>query len=163
MRAYVLSLSLSLFFFLLPCTTCLYFTYFFNWFLSPLCYISAIQGDASSWTAEVPSSVSGLLGSCVVIPCSFDYPEPKKKPSEFTGIWAEETHRVIYHPEDSKVMQDYRYRTQLLGDLRQKSCSLKIDPLHASDRGPFHFRIEIEDHNKYSYLHNQVSITITSK
>uniref|UniRef100_A0A8C7CR58 Ig-like domain-containing protein n=1 Tax=Oncorhynchus kisutch TaxID=8019 RepID=A0A8C7CR58_ONCKI len=86
--------------------------------------------DASSWTADVPKSVSGLRGSCIVIPCSFNYPEPEKKPSKFTGIWFKGTHDTIYHPDSSNIIKDYRGRTELVGDLRQKNCSLRIDPLH---------------------------------
>uniref|UniRef100_A0A673Z1D7 Immunoglobulin domain-containing protein n=1 Tax=Salmo trutta TaxID=8032 RepID=A0A673Z1D7_SALTR len=119
--------------------------------------------DASSWTAEVPSSVSGLQGSCIVIPCSFNYPEPEEKPSEFTGIWFKDTHDTIYHPDSSNIIKDYRGRTELVGDLRQKNCSLRIDPLHPSDKGPFFFRVEIEDQNKYSYIHDTVSIAVSSK
>uniref|UniRef100_A0A8C7C867 Ig-like domain-containing protein n=1 Tax=Oncorhynchus kisutch TaxID=8019 RepID=A0A8C7C867_ONCKI len=104
--------------------------------------------EASSWTAEVPSSVSGLQGSCIVIPCSFNYPEPEKKPSKFTGIWFKGTHDTIYHPDSSNIIKDYRGRTELVGDLRQKNCSLRIDHLHRSDKGPFHFRVEIKDENK---------------
>uniref|UniRef100_A0A8C8HHF0 Ig-like domain-containing protein n=1 Tax=Oncorhynchus tshawytscha TaxID=74940 RepID=A0A8C8HHF0_ONCTS len=114
--------------------------------------------EASSWTAEVPSSVSGLQGSCIVIPCSFNYPEPEKKPSKFTGIWFKGTHDTIYHPDSSNIIKDYRGRTELVGDLRQKNCSLRIDHLHRSDKGPFHFRVEIKDENKYSYIHDTVSI-----
>uniref|UniRef100_A0A8C7CDS5 Ig-like domain-containing protein n=1 Tax=Oncorhynchus kisutch TaxID=8019 RepID=A0A8C7CDS5_ONCKI len=104
--------------------------------------------DASSWTADVPKSVSGLRGSCIVIPCSFNYPEPEKKPSKFTGIWLKGTHDTIFHPDISNIIKDYRGRTELVGDLRQKNCSLRIDPLHDSDKGSFTFRIEMEDHNK---------------
>uniref|UniRef100_A0A673YZQ1 Ig-like domain-containing protein n=1 Tax=Salmo trutta TaxID=8032 RepID=A0A673YZQ1_SALTR len=116
--------------------------------------------DASSWTAEVPKSVSGLQGSCIVIPCSFNYPEPEEKPSEFTGIWFKDTHDTIYHPDSSNIIKDYRGRTELVGYLRQKNCSLRIDPLHHSDKGPFHFRVEIKDQNKYSYIHDTVSIAV---
>ncbi|KAM4600966.1 sialic acid-binding Ig-like lectin 14 [Polymixia lowei] len=120
------------------------------------------QGDASSWTAEIPNSVTGLLGSCVVIPCSFDYPAPNTNNPEFTGMWTEETNHIIYHPDVSKVMQNYRNRAEIIGDLRRKNCSLKINPLRLSDTGPFHFRIEIKDYDKFSYKQNKVSITIMS-
>ncbi|XP_038850572.1 B-cell receptor CD22-like [Salvelinus namaycush] len=118
--------------------------------------------DTSSWTAEVPNSVSGLQGSCIVIPCSFNYPEPKIKPSEFTGIWFKDTYEVIYHPDSSNAITDYRHRTELVGDLRQKNCSLRIDPLHRSDEGPFTFRIEIKNYNKASYKDDRVSIAVSS-
>uniref|UniRef100_A0A4W5RET9 Ig-like domain-containing protein n=1 Tax=Hucho hucho TaxID=62062 RepID=A0A4W5RET9_9TELE len=118
--------------------------------------------DASSWTVQVPSSVSGLQGSCIVIPCSFNYPEPEKKPSKLTGIWFKDTHDTIYHPVSSNIIKDYRGRTELVGDLWQKNCSLRIDPLHLSDKGPFTFRIEMEDHNKYSYRDDTVSIAVSS-
>uniref|UniRef100_A0A4W5MC55 Ig-like domain-containing protein n=1 Tax=Hucho hucho TaxID=62062 RepID=A0A4W5MC55_9TELE len=118
--------------------------------------------DASSWTVEVPSSVSGLQGSCIMIPCSFNYPEPDEKPSKLTGIWFKDTHDTIYHPDSSSIIKDYRGRTELVGDLRQKNCSLRIDPLHRSDKGPFTFRIEMEDHDKYSYIHDTVSIAVNS-
>uniref|UniRef100_A0A673XGR9 Ig-like domain-containing protein n=1 Tax=Salmo trutta TaxID=8032 RepID=A0A673XGR9_SALTR len=85
--------------------------------------------EASSWTAEVPVSVSCLQGSCIVIPCSFNYPEPENKPSEFTGIWFKDTYEVSYHTDSSNIT-DYRGRTELVGNLRQKNCSLRIDPLH---------------------------------
>ncbi|XP_029535117.1 sialoadhesin-like isoform X2 [Oncorhynchus nerka] len=117
--------------------------------------------DASSWTAEVPSSVSGLQGSPIVIPCSFNYSKPEKKPSEFTGIWFKDKNEIIYHPDSSKIIQDYKGRTELVGDLRQKNCSLRIDPLHCSDKGPFTFRIEIKDHDKYLYKDNTVSIAVS--
>ncbi|XP_064802159.1 sialic acid-binding Ig-like lectin 13 [Oncorhynchus masou masou] len=131
-------------------------------FLTYFFWLGVMGVEASSWTAEVPKSVSGLQGSCIVIPCSFNYPEPEKKPSKLTGIWLKDTYEVIYHPDSSNIIKDYRGRTELVGDLRQKNCSLRIDPLHDSDKGAFTFRIEIKDHNKYSYKEDTVSITVSS-
>ncbi|KAG7242183.1 hypothetical protein INR49_024229 [Caranx melampygus] len=121
------------------------------------------QSEASSWTNDVPSSVKGVIGSCVVIPCSFNYPDPKKKVTKFTGIWTEATSHVIYHPVESKIMQQYRGRTELLGDVAQKNCSLKIDHLRQSDRGPFYFRIEIEGLDNFSFKERSVSVTVVDK
>ncbi|XP_031154737.1 myelin-associated glycoprotein-like isoform X1 [Sander lucioperca] len=133
-----------------------------KWPLFFVCLCSkGSQTEVSSWTIKVPSSVKGLPGSCVVIPCSFNYPDPSSVVTEFTGMWAEGAHVLIYHPDKSTVKQQYRSRTELLGDIRQKNCSLKIDPLQQSDQGPFYFRIEMAGYDKFSYKENTVSITMS--
>jgi len=75
----------------------------------------------------------------------------------------DDNENVIFHPQKAKIHQDYRDRTSLLGDVSRKDCSLKIDPLRRSDTGPFYFRIEIKDHNNYSYKEKKVSISMISK
>ncbi|XP_040923742.1 sialic acid-binding Ig-like lectin 14 [Betta splendens] len=127
-----------------------------------LCF-TAIHSGASFWTITLPSSVKGLVGSCVVIPCSYNYPDPKKTVSQFTGIWKDQTNQVIYHSDPSKTVQEYKTRTELVGDITRKDCSLKIDPLQQSDQGPFHFRIEIGNYEKYSYEGNRVPIAMISE
>lgn len=116
---------------------------------------------ATSWTVEVPSSVKGLLSSCVVIPCSYSYPHATV--NTFTGIWTDDRNQAIYHPTESKILEQYRRRTQLLGDLREKNCSLMIENLQQSDGGPFHFRIELGGYNSFSFLNKKVSISMTGK
>ncbi|XP_040923743.2 myelin-associated glycoprotein-like, partial [Betta splendens] len=134
-----------------------------NWLLVVmfLCF-TATQSGASSWTVTLPSSVKGLVGSCVVIPCSYNYPDPKKTVSQFTGIWRDQRNQVIYHSDPSKTVQEYKTRTKLVGKITQKDCSLKIDPLQQSDQGPFHFEIEIGGYDTYSYATKEVSITFVS-
>ncbi|KAK2844405.1 hypothetical protein Q5P01_011064 [Channa striata] len=125
-------------------------------------HFKVFQTKSSSWTVTVPSTIKGLPGSCVVIPCSYNYPDPGKKVTEFTGIWTDATGHVIYHQVHSKILPAYQTRTELQGNIAHNNCSLKIDPLQQSDQGPFHFRIEIGGFDKYSYKDNAVSIAMNS-
>ncbi|XP_028325973.1 myelin-associated glycoprotein isoform X4 [Gouania willdenowi] len=135
----------------------------FKWVLFVVCLrFEGAQTKLSSWTLEMPTHVKGFPGSCVVIPCLFNYPDPESRATGFTGIWTDDSNHVIYHPVQSKMLQQYRGRTTLMGDIRQRNCSLKIDPLQESDHGPFHFRIEMDNYEKYSYIEQKVSITVPS-
>ncbi|XP_053288953.1 B-cell receptor CD22 isoform X1 [Pleuronectes platessa] len=131
-------------------------------FLVWLCF-NVAQTEASSWTINVPSTVKGHPGSCVVIHCSYNYPDNGKKATQFTGIWTDATHHVVYHPVKSNIAPQYRDRTEMLGNIEHKNCSLKIDPLQQSDQGPIVFRIEMEHLDKFSYKDHQVSITMIGK
>lgn len=112
----------------------------------------------------MPSSVKGLRGSCVV-PCSYDYPAGEhQKVNIFTGIWkTTERDQVIYHATESKILEQYRRRTNLVGNIREKNCSLMIQNLQEPDGGSFYFRIELEGYAKFSYLTKKVVISVTGK
>uniref|UniRef100_A0A3Q1I1U3 Si:dkey-238d18.5 n=1 Tax=Anabas testudineus TaxID=64144 RepID=A0A3Q1I1U3_ANATE len=74
----------------------------------------------------------------------------------YTGIWYTKTNDVIYHKDKNQIKQEYKGRTELVGNITQKNCSLKIDPLRQSDQGPFYFRIELGGYNQYTYRNNEV-------
>ena len=132
--------------------------------ISAFLFISASGGESSSWTADIPSSITALMGSCVVIPCSFDYPHFVPKPStKFTRVWFDQDQHMVYHPNSTLVAEAFRGRVALLGDESGKDCSLVINPVRTSDTGPFHFRIEITGYNNYSYREKPVSVTVKSK
>uniref|UniRef100_A0A672K661 Si:dkey-238d18.5 n=1 Tax=Sinocyclocheilus grahami TaxID=75366 RepID=A0A672K661_SINGR len=108
-------------------------------------------------------SVVGLSGSCVLIPCTFSYPANEKTYTEFTGIWYKGNEKsTVYHTDTSKIIDSFKGRT-LIGDLRKNDCSLKISSLSSSDAGPFMFRIEIKDLNKYTYKKKEEIVSITVK
>ncbi len=115
--------------------------------------------NAGEWSAKMPESVVGLSGSCVVIPCTFSYPANGRTYTEFTGIWYKE-YSTVYHTDTSKIIDSFKGRTSLIGDLRKNDCSLKISSLSSSDTGPFMFRIEIKHLDKFTYEKNKVSITV---
>ncbi|XP_035289341.1 myelin-associated glycoprotein-like isoform X6 [Anguilla anguilla] len=129
------------------------------WFYAIYSYVLNVH--AASWTAEIPQTISALQGSCVVVPCKFNYPDREIKPTDLTGIWHTTNQDIyIYHPDSSKVMEEFRGRTNLIGDIARKDCSLRINHLKKKDNGPFIFRIEIRDFDKYSYKDKSVSIDV---
>uniref|UniRef100_A0A8C1MM01 Si:dkey-238d18.5 n=1 Tax=Cyprinus carpio TaxID=7962 RepID=A0A8C1MM01_CYPCA len=113
-------------------------------------WLKASPANAGEWSAKMPESVVGLSGSCVLIPCTFSYPENEKTYTEFTGIWYKEYSAVVYNKDTSKIAGSFKGRTSLIGDLRQNDCSLKINSLSSSDAGSFMFRTEMK-YFKYSY------------
>ncbi|XP_030606482.1 myelin-associated glycoprotein-like [Archocentrus centrarchus] len=123
-------------------------------------FITVAPTEASSWTINVPPSVKGLLGSCVVIPCTYNYPNPPNEVQNFTGIWYDGKAQAIYHSDASQILEQFRNRTQLLGDISKKNCTLMIDNLQQSDGRPFYFRIEIKGYDQYSYLNKKVPLSV---
>uniref|UniRef100_A0A8C1GB28 Si:dkey-238d18.5 n=1 Tax=Cyprinus carpio TaxID=7962 RepID=A0A8C1GB28_CYPCA len=88
----------------------------------------------------------GLSGSCVLIPCRFSYPENGKTYTEFKGIWLKGNEEsTVFHTDASNIIDSFKGRTSLNGDLGKKDCSLKISSLSSSDAGSFIFRTEIKD------------------
>ncbi|XP_030605116.1 sialoadhesin-like [Archocentrus centrarchus] len=133
-----------------------------RWLLFFICICFKVTPtETSLWTVKVPNEVKGLLGSCVVIPCSYDYPNPQQTPTSFTGIWRNtKGDQVIYHSVESEILEQYKGRTKLVGKLEEKNCSLMIEKLNQNDHGPVHFRIEIGGYNRFSYSHYKASILV---
>ncbi|XP_030604742.1 myelin-associated glycoprotein-like [Archocentrus centrarchus] len=131
-------------------------------FLTCICF-KVTPTEASSWTVNVPPSVKGLLGSCVVIPCSYKYSDIQKEVTGFVAIWYDYKDRTIYHSDASQTLEQFRTRTQLQGDISKKNCTLMIDNLQQNDGGPFHFRTEIKGYDQFSYKNNKVSLSVISE
>ncbi|XP_068069881.1 myelin-associated glycoprotein isoform X1 [Danio rerio] len=128
--------------------------------LSVCLWLRVTPTKAGTWTANLPSSVVGLSGSCVVIPCTFNYPAAGKTYTNFKGIWYKVYDQSkVYHQDFSEISDEFKNRASLIGDFRQKNCSLKISSLRQTDNVELMFRIEIENLDKYSY-DNKVSLQV---
>ncbi|XP_072899152.1 sialic acid-binding Ig-like lectin 13 [Hemitrygon akajei] len=118
--------------------------------------LSLLQAAVSNeWTAETPSDVTAQRGLCARIPCHYRYPSNVDEKLR-TGIWYNsekmEDHRIAFHSKDhSQEMQKFRSRTRLSGDLKDGDCSLVIDSITQEDKGPYYFRIEFDNGNRYNY------------
>ncbi|XP_068592620.1 uncharacterized protein [Cebidichthys violaceus] len=107
--------------------------------------------------AEVPFRFSALPGSCVVIPCSFPYQEDEPVTR---GIWSKKTGGVIYHNAPSYVVDHFKGRTRIVGDVNEGNCSLEIDNIKPFDNGPFCFHAEKGNNNKHRFNNSCVFIVM---
>ncbi|ROI15233.1 Sialic acid-binding Ig-like lectin 14 [Anabarilius grahami] len=66
----------------------------------------------------------------------------------------------IYHNDPTKVLDNFKGRTKLIGSLGDLNCSLEIDAVKNHDNGPYCFRVELETSkiDKYTFVHNCVTI-----
>uniref|UniRef100_A0A8P4FUT1 Ig-like domain-containing protein n=1 Tax=Dicentrarchus labrax TaxID=13489 RepID=A0A8P4FUT1_DICLA len=135
-----------------------------KWWLSFLLLhgIQDVQSSNGQWTATVPTKIPALQGSCVVIPCTYTYPKPnsKKTLNRWRGFWMKGKKIVSTNLPKWKLAQEYKKRTQFLGNLQSRNCTMLLDGLRQTDVGPFYFRIEMPQYKSFSYINQAVSIDV---
>uniref|UniRef100_A0A3B5L6A3 Ig-like domain-containing protein n=1 Tax=Xiphophorus couchianus TaxID=32473 RepID=A0A3B5L6A3_9TELE len=131
------------------------------------CICSSVLGE--EWTANVVKSIDALVGSCVVLPCTVSHPGTYLSTSRLRGIWhrKDKSNEIFYHEDSTKILDSFKGRTRLLGNLGQNNCTLEIIQVKDHDNGPFCFRIELvrKDTNqptkeKYSFVEKCADITM---
>lgn len=122
---------------------------------------------AEEWKATVVKSLEALVSSCVVVPCSFTYPKEYLPSSRLRGIWhvSKERDQCVYHPDSTKVLDNFKGRTRLFGQLSESNCTLEMTRVTGHDNGPFCFRIELartatdtSTPDKYSFVEDCVEL-----
>uniref|UniRef100_A0A8C6SN47 Ig-like domain-containing protein n=1 Tax=Neogobius melanostomus TaxID=47308 RepID=A0A8C6SN47_9GOBI len=128
--------------------------------------------DAEEWKASVVSSMDALVDSCVVVPCSFSHPKETLPTARLRGLWhlKKDRDQLIYSADETRVLENFRGRTQLLGELGKGNCSLKITNIKSHDNGPFCFRIELartetdtQTKDKFSFVEDCVTLDMMSE
>lgn len=84
------------------------------------------------WSFTTPSRITGMRGSCVVIPCRFSY--ATTQPAGLTVIWYLFQDNVYIPVFDTKqsVIGRFRGITSVIGSVTEGNCSLKIERLEMS-------------------------------
>ncbi|XP_041843518.1 sialic acid-binding Ig-like lectin 16 isoform X3 [Melanotaenia boesemani] len=100
---------------------------------------------SAEWKATVVKQLKALVSSCVVVPCSFTHTGGELPASKLRGIWHRSDVKTqnIYHEDPTKILDSFKGRTQILGQLGQGNCTLEIIEIKDHDNGPFCFRIEL--------------------
>lgn len=90
---------------------------------------------------DVPKSLEALESSCVVIPCSFTAPAEHLSSSSLKGIWyrLKQPKEVVYDEDRTRVAENFRDRTRMLGRLSEKNCTLEILKIQEHDSGRYCF------------------------
>ncbi|XP_032415298.1 myeloid cell surface antigen CD33-like isoform X1 [Xiphophorus hellerii] len=134
-------------------------------FLAGIC--SSVLGE--EWTADVVKSIDALVGSCVVLPCTVSHPGTYLSTSRLRGIWhrKDKSNEIFYHEDSTQILDSFKGRTRLLGNLGQNNCTLEIVQVKDHDNGPFCFRIELvrKDTNqptkeKFSFVEKCADVTM---
>lgn len=90
-----------------------------------------------------------LKTSCVVIPCSFQPVEENFDRSNLKGIWyrakKNDEKEVVYDEDDTRVAENFRGRTQLLGHLGQNNCTLEMLKIADHDDGLYCFTMDSQE------------------
>ncbi|KAL6108863.1 uncharacterized protein ACO6RY_12119 [Pungitius sinensis] len=132
------------------------------WLLFTLCLKGILAGD---WSVRLPHSpICAVIGSSVVLPCSYDYPHrfdegeegrlstqdggEGQKYNVLSEMWCLEnsrciTPRYVFHSAGISPDPSYQYRVEYLGHPGTKNCSLRISDVRASDSGAYVFYLII--------------------
>uniref|UniRef100_A0A8C4V757 Sialic acid binding Ig like lectin 1 n=1 Tax=Falco tinnunculus TaxID=100819 RepID=A0A8C4V757_FALTI len=106
-----------------------------------------------SWGVTYPTSLQGIRGSCVVIPCTLSYPDDMAADDGIVAIWYKDYDNqktLVYHSAAQEVDAGFRDRAQLLGDPAARNCTLLLRRLTLEDHGPYRFRFEIINGDRWS-------------
>ncbi|KAG7469046.1 hypothetical protein MATL_G00124630 [Megalops atlanticus] len=92
-----------------------------------------IVGVASDgWVVEMPGEISAVTGSCVVIPCRFTPPQSHQPVHVTWYQYVSRGYPLVYsstHPDS--VISKFRGRTELVGSVEERNCSLRINNVQA--------------------------------
>ncbi|XP_069460888.1 sialic acid-binding Ig-like lectin 13 isoform X1 [Ambystoma mexicanum] len=128
-------------------------------FLS-LAFFPSMYGN---WTVTVPTNITTWKHSCLVIPCSFNFPGDAKE-KVMKAIWYRFNTSLFlsgHFPNTAHEIENNR--ASLVGLLIDKHCSLLIKNVTEEDTEAtynFIFRIEIEKLDNYTFMNNPVKITL---
>ncbi|MBN3271241.1 protein, partial [Polyodon spathula] len=119
-----------------------------------MCY--CVPGSLAQWTVWMPKDISTMRNSCVVIPCTFMFPS-SVRPYGVHGIWyfgqpyPELYPPVVFKSRTEIVHESFKDRTKLLGDLKQRNCTLQISNIGMEHSGKYYFRADLGSSNVYTY------------
>ncbi|XP_040833987.1 sialic acid-binding Ig-like lectin 5 isoform X2 [Ochotona curzoniae] len=131
----------------------------------------SLQQEAG-YELQVQKSVTVQEGLCVLVPCSFSYPETRTygtRPDQTFIFWFRDGDASDY---DDPVATNNPYRTvrpetkgrfHVPRDLSTNNCSLSITDARREDTGMYFFRVEKRGSNvKYNYIWNKLSLNVTA-
>ncbi|XP_047665741.1 myelin-associated glycoprotein-like isoform X1 [Tachysurus fulvidraco] len=134
----------------------------FGWICIQVIFASVFS---DVWKAEVVPKLDAVVSSCVVLPCTFNYPAAQYPASRVKAIWHKKGDRNdrIYDGDGYNIKDSFKDRTKLVGHLGEKNCTLEIDDVKDTDNGPFCFRAEIQGFDKFSFEKACVHTIIKAK
>ncbi|KAF5880259.1 uncharacterized protein DAT39_023239, partial [Clarias magur] len=118
------------------------------------------------WSFTMPSTITGVRGSCVVIPCNYEF--KNVQPSRTNVKWyklSTKGYSLVYDQSTHNIINQFKGKTSLYGSSNDKNCSLKIQPLemqHSQERlFPWMDQNSIESYHSKNFDHVTIVLEIT--
>uniref|UniRef100_A0A673VCD9 Myelin-associated glycoprotein n=1 Tax=Suricata suricatta TaxID=37032 RepID=A0A673VCD9_SURSU len=127
----------------------------------PLFWIMIAASRGGHWGAWMPSSISAFEGTCVSIPCRFDFPD-ELRPAVVHGVWyfnspyPKNYPPVVFKSRTQVVHESFQGRSRLLGDLGMRNCTLLLSSLSPELGGKYYFRGDLGGYNQYTFSEHSV-------
>ncbi|KAM6154420.1 LOW QUALITY PROTEIN: sialic acid-binding Ig-like lectin 11 [Erethizon dorsatum] len=132
--------------------------------------LGSLQEEPSYWL-QVQKLVTVQENLCVLVSCSFSYPQGRWQNSTPTyGYWyRQRDNSRVDHTTDQLVATNdpsrkaettHKHRFHLLGDPGAKNCSLIISEAQNGDSGRYYFRVE-RGRVKYNYVSPMLTVIVT--
>uniref|UniRef100_A0A8B9UNF0 Sialic acid binding Ig like lectin 1 n=1 Tax=Anas zonorhyncha TaxID=75864 RepID=A0A8B9UNF0_9AVES len=112
-----------------------------------------LPSGAAAQRPDTSCPLPSITGSCVVFPCTLSFPDSISASKGIVAIWYKDYSNqktVVYHSEGQDVDARFRDRAQLLGDPAAHNCTLLLRGVTPEDSGPYKFRFEIVDGDRWS-------------
>lgn len=109
----------------------------------------------------MPSSISAFEGTCVSIPCRFDFPD-ELRPAVVHGVWyfnspyPKNYPPVVFKSRTQVVHESFQGRSRLLGDLGLRNCTLLLSNLSPELGGKYYFRGDLGGYNQYTFSEHSI-------
>lgn len=118
------------------------------------------------WTYSMPSKITGLSGSCLVIPCSYDFRTEKLSNVDVKWyLYSTTQYPLVYGPDKENVIDKFFGKTKLYGLPSEKNCSLEIKQLNMKNNGdrlyPWMDPKSVQTFHKENYYDNSIELQIT--
>ncbi|XP_016530563.1 sialic acid-binding Ig-like lectin 14 isoform X1 [Poecilia formosa] len=125
-----------------------------------VCGMAESQILGKDWLINVPSSISILEGSCVVIPCVYSCPKKRKTFNRFRAFWYRGHTIVASNFPELRLTREFHHRTRMAGSIESGNCTWQLYFVRKTDTGPFYFRIEIPQHKSFTFSNNKVTLDV---
>lgn len=97
-----------------------------------MCFLFTGNMLSRGWSFTTPDSITGMRGSCIIIPCRFTY--SISQPADLRVIWylLQSNGYPPVFDERQNVISKFSGITSLIGSVGERNCSLKIERLEMS-------------------------------
>ena len=136
-------------------------------------HICALAGytfcSSTAWHVYMPSNIRGLVGSCLLIPCTFDYYQnPPRRPDRVAWYqYASHSYPVVCKDWDkSDEIYEFQGQTSTPNSRYGRKCDLLIKPVTwAHHRQKIYPWVDPDYIGKYTHAfwHKTVTIEVVGK